>query len=140
MVNLQIDTGVVEYRLNNKVSIWLNPADPAFVKRLLERFTALEQEDKAWRERINALEDPAAVMAAYDEGDALFRRALDDILGDGVCTALLGSTSVLAFAEGAPLWMNILLAIMDIVDEAVTAQQDATNPKLEYYLKKYRKK
>ena len=140
MVNLQIDTGVVEYRLNNKVSIWLNPADPAFVKRLLERFTALEQEDKAWRERINALEDPAAVMAAYDEGDALFRRALDDILGDGVCKALLGSTSVLAFAEGAPLWMNILLAIMDIVDEAVTAQQDATNPKLEYYLKKYRKK
>lgn len=140
MKNLQINTGVEEYRLNDKVSVWLNPADPAFVKRLLERFTELEREDKAWREKLKQLQDPAQVMAAYDEGDAMFRRALDDVLGEGVCKALLGSTSVLAFADGSPLWMNILLAIMDIVDEAVGAQENAVNPKLEYYLKKYRKK
>lgn len=139
-MNLHIDTGVVEYRLNDKVSIWLNPADPAFVKRILDRFSDLEAQDLAWREKLKALEDPKEVMATYDEGDAMFRAALDDILGAGTCDALLGPVSVLAFAGGSPIWMNILLAVIDIIDEAVTKEQGATNPKLDAYLKKYKKK
>ena len=140
MVNLKIDTGVVEYRLNDKVSIWINPADPAFVKLLLDRFTTLETQDKAWREKLTKLEDPKETVAAYEEGDSIFREALDDVLGEGTCKALLGRTSVLAFAGGSPIWMNILLAVMDIIDEAVTREQSTKNPKLEAYLKKYRKR
>lgn len=138
--SLQINTGVVEYRLNDTVSVWLNPADPAFVKRISDRFTALEQEDKAWREKLQAIEDPVEVMAAYDEGDKIFRNAIDDLLGEGTCQALLGNVSVLAFADGSPIWMNILLAVIDIIDEAMEQEQAKTNPKLEMYLKKYRKK
>lgn len=140
MKSLQINTGVEEYRLNDAVSVYLNPADPGFVKRLLDRFSELEQQDKAWREKLKAIEDPAEVLKAYDEGDLMFRSAVDDVLGEGVCSALLGSVSVLAFADGAPIWMNILLAIMDIIDEAVSREQSTVNPKLEQYLKKYRKK
>lgn len=140
MKNLQINTGIEEYRLNDKVSVWLNPADPAFVKRLLDRFTELEQEDKAWREKLRGIEDPAEAMNAYDEGDRMFRAAVDDVLGPDTCNRLLGPVSVLALADGAPLWMNILLAIMDIIDEAVEKNQNTTNPKLEQYLKKYRRK
>lgn len=138
--SLSINTGVVEYRLNDTVSVWLNPADPAFVKRISDRFTALEQEDKAWREKLQAIEDPVEVMAAYDEGDKIFRSAIDDLLGEGTCQALLGPVSVLAFADGSPIWMNILLAVIDIIDEAMEQEQAKTNPKLEMYLKKYRKK
>lgn len=140
MKTLQINTGVEEFRLNDTVSIYLNPADPGFVKRLLDRFSELEQQDKAWREKLKSIEDPAEALKAYDEGDRMFRSAVDDVLGEGVCAALLGQTSVLAFADGAPIWMNILLAIMDIIDEAVSREQSTVNPKLEQYLKKYRKK
>lgn len=140
MKSLQINTGVEEYRLNDKVSVWLNPADPAFVKHLLDRFSELEQQDKVWREKLKNIDDPKEALTLYDEGDQMFREAVDDVLGAGTCTALLGSVSVMAFADGTPIWMNILLAIMDILDEAVQREQNTTNPKLEMYLKKYRKR
>lgn len=139
MPNLSVNTGIEEYTLNNAVTIRLNPTDPAFVKRLFGRFSELEAKDKAWREKIRDLSKPEEVMAAYDEGEALFRGAVDDLLGAGTCEKLCGSTSVLAMAEGAPIWMNVMLAIIDAMDSAIAREQKATNPKLEKYLKKYHK-
>ena len=138
MVNLRIDTGVVEYRLNDNFSAWLNPTDPAFVSRLYARFSELEERDKAWREKIGKLEG-AAVLDAWEEGDTMFRSAIDDVLGEGCCRAVAGSASVLAMAGGSPIWMNILLAIIDAMDSAVAREQKAVNPKLQKYLAKYHK-
>ena len=137
MADLTINTGVQEYVFNGgKARVYLNPADPAFAKRLYERFTELEEKDKAWRAKIAELSGDA-IMAAWDEGDAMFREAIDDVLGVGFCAQLCGNVSVLAIADGMPIWMNILLAIIDIMDEAVSKEQKTVNPKLEKYLKKY---
>lgn len=138
MADLQISTGVEEYTLNGKFKVILNPTDPAFVARLYNRFSELEERDKAWREKLNKL-DGAAVLNAWEEGDALFRGAIDDVLGDGCCAAVCGQTSVLAMADGAPIWMNILLTLIDAMDTAVAREQKATNPKLQKYLSKYHK-
>lgn len=138
MADLQINTGVEEFTLNGKFVVSYNPADPAFVSGLYNRFADLEERDRAWREKIKTLEG-VDVLNAWAEGDALFRDALDDVLGAGCCAAVCGKTSVLAIADGAPIWMNILLAIIDTMDSAVAREQKATNPKLQKYLSKYHK-
>lgn len=138
MAELTISTGVVEYTLNGRVKVCFNPADPAFITRLYNRFSELEEKDKAWREKIGKLTG-ADVLNAWQEGDELFRNAVDDILGPGVCDQICGDVSVLAMADGAPIWMNIMLAIIDAMDSAVVREQKAVNPKLQKYLAKYHK-
>lgn len=138
MADLHISTGVEEYRLNDKFSAWLNPTDPAFISRLYNRFSELEGKDKAWREKMQKLSG-ADVLAAWEEGDAMFRAAIDDVLGEGCCAAVAGPVSVLAMADDAPIWMNILLAIIDVMDSAAAREQKAVNPKLQKYLSKYHK-
>lgn len=137
MVDLNINTGVEEYKLNG-FSVWLNPTDPAFISKLYKRFDELKAKDKAWREKLQTLSG-AAVLDAWDEGDAMFRAAIDDVLGEGCCAAIAGQVYVLAMADGAPIWMNILLAIIDAMDSAVAREQKAVNPKLQKYLSKYHK-
>ena len=138
MADLHISTGVEELTLNGTVKVYLNPTDPAFVSRLYNRFSELEEKDKAWRAKLGALEGKA-VLDAWEEGDNLFRDAVDDVLGAGTCEGVCGKVSVLAMADGAPIWMNILLAIIDTMDSAVAREQKAVNPKLQKYLSKYHK-
>lgn len=137
MPNLSISTGVVEYTLNDAVTLRFNPTDPAFAKRIYARFSELEAEDKAWREKIQATADATELLTLYDEGDRIFRSAIDDTLGEGVAAAVLGGVSALAMADGFPVWMNILLAVVDEMDTKITAEQSAANPRVEKYLKKY---
>lgn len=139
MPNLNINVGVVEYTINDAVTIRINPTDPAFVKKVYARFSELEGEDKAWREKISSTDDAAELLSLYDEGDRIFRRAIDDTLGEGVADAVLGGVSALALADGFPVWMGILLAVIDEMDAKLTAEQNAANPRLEKYLKKYRR-
>lgn len=137
MPNLSVNTGVVEYTLNDTVKLRINPTDPAFAKRIFGRFSELESEDKAWREKISNTNDAEELLRVYDEGDAMFRRAIDDTLGEGVADAVLGDVSALAFADGFPVWMNIFIAILDEMDVKVKQELKASNPRMEKYLKKY---
>lgn len=136
MADLSINIGVEEYIINGKAKVLLNPTDPAFVSRLYNRFSELEEQDKAWRDKISKLEG-AEVLNAWEEGDQLFRAAVDDVLGEGTCETICGSVSVLAMADGAPIWMNILLGIIDVIDSGVAREEKAKNPKLQKYLSKY---
>ena len=69
-------------------------------------------------------------------------RELIDSVFDGtpVCTLLFGSMNVYAMASGLPVWANLMLAIMDEVDTAFAREQKATNPRVQKYMAKYRKK
>lgn len=136
MTDLNINTGVEEYVINGKVKVYLNPTDPAFVSRLYNRFSELEERDKAWRDNLSKLEG-AEVLNAWEEGDQLFRAAIDDVLGEGTCKGVCGSVSVLAMADGSPIWMNILLGLIDVIDSGVAREEKAKNPKLQKYLSKY---
>lgn len=48
--------------------------------------------------------------------------------------------NVYALADGLPLWMNLLLAVVDLIDEKTAAETESVNPRLEKYLAKYRAK
>lgn len=47
--------------------------------------------------------------------------------------------NVYALADGLPVWMNLMLAVLDVVDAKLAQENERANPRLEKYLAKYRK-
>ena len=65
---------------------------------------------------------------------------IDDVFSQPVCAALFGGMNVYAFADGQPVWCNLLLALMDEMDAALVREQKASNPRLKKYLDKYQRR
>ena len=135
---LNFDDGVQEYDLNGKCTIRINPTDFAFVDKMFQTFTVMEKKDANWREKLSKTSETKEILQIYAEGNDMIRAGLDEILGDGVCAACFGVVNVLSFgSNGIPIWMNLILAVMDTMDTAYAKAQKATNPAINKYLQKY---
>lgn len=139
MANLTIDTGVVEYTLNDKYTVVFNPTDLGFTERLYKTFEDLDKRHEAYKDKVSKTAKTTEIFDLAREMNAHMRQELDILLGDGMCDAVFGDTNAYAFAGGCPLWANLLLAIMDEVDNAYAREQKAVNPRIEKYMKKYHK-
>lgn len=138
MKELNFATGLVAYKVNGKCEISFNPADNAFVGRLFNTFDGLaKRQDQAEVE--NQEMSGAELFAVAEQRDKEMRQAIDDIFGEPVCGKVFGNQDVYALADGLPLWCNFLMAIIDEVDAAVTAQQKQTSPRVQHYMNKYAK-
>lgn len=62
---------------------------------------------------------------------------IDGVFEQPVCEALFGNVSVYAIADGAPLWMNLMVAIMDELDEGIKREKAFHSEKLAKYTAKY---
>lgn len=135
---LNFDDGVQEYDLNGKCTIRINPTDFAFVDKMFQTFTVMEKKDENWREKLSKTSKTEEILSIYREGSEMIRDAIDGILGDGVCKAVFGDVNALSFgANGIPIWMNLILAVMDTMDTAYAKAQKAANPAINKYLQKY---
>lgn len=140
MKSLNIDTGVVEYTLNDAVTVSFNPTDISFIENLYKNFEELDAEQEQYKKDIDAAKDNVAVFKVARDADAKMRARVDSLFGVPVCEPLLGTVSIYAMSDGLPIWANLFLAIMDEIDTSYTREQKATNPRLQKYLKKYNKK
>lgn len=140
MTNLTIATGVVTYNLNDTCQVSFNPTDPAFGERLNNTFAELDKQQEARKAQFEAAKDNAEVFALSRELDTEMRAKIDSLFGESVCDKVFGEVNVYAFADGLPLWANLLLAIMDVINEATGAEQSKMNPRLKQYIAKYKKK
>lgn len=139
MATLNIQTGVKEYTLNEKVTVSFNPTDFSFIERLFETFDALDSKQEKYRGEIAATDDNRALFDITRRMDKEMRESIDELFSQPICDALLGGINIYALADGLPIWANILLAIMDEVDTSYAREQKATNPRVQKYLKKYKK-
>jgi hypothetical protein len=144
-MNLSISTGLKSYDItdeagNIKTTVYFNPTDPGFAQRLYEAFADLDKKDEQYHEKIGAENDPAKLFEIAREMDKEMRGMIDNILGDGTCQAIFGGISVYAWADGLPLWANLLLGVMDEMDEALAREKKASDPRLQKYTKKFSKK
>ena len=137
--SLNIDIGVVEYTLNDKVSVYFNPTDMFFIEKLFNTFNELDSKQEGYKALVDKAESNEDVFRATRTMDAEMREAVDDIFGQAVCADLLGDVNIYALADGLPIWANLLLALMDEIDTSYAREQKATNPRLQKYLKKYKK-
>lgn len=138
MTELKISTGVREYRLNDKCTVCFNPSDPAFADRLYTAFDDLKKKQDA---RDNDV-DKMSAREAFDwlnQMDKEMRETIDGVFNQPICEALFGNVSVYAIADGVPLWMNFMLAIMDELDEGIKREKAFHNERLAKYTKKYQR-
>lgn len=140
MQNIQISTGVQTYTFNGTCELEFNPTDSNFVKRLYAAIDTLQQKHEEYTNAIEAKADSSEIFDEAEKMDAETREALDGLFGKPVCAELFGTTSVYALSDGLPLWMNLLLAVVDIIDEQMDANTKLINPRLEKYISKYRDK
>lgn len=144
-MNLSISTGLKSYDItdeagNIKTTVYFNPTDPGFAQKLYEAFAALDKKDEQYHQRIAEEAEPVKLFEIAREMDAEMRGMIDGILGDGTCQAIFGGINVYAWADGLPLWANLLLSVMDEMDEAMNREKQASDPRLQKYMKKFGKK
>lgn len=139
MPNLQFDSGVREYTLNGAVTVRFNPTDMVFAERLFQVFDELDARQERYTAEVEKTEDNKALFSLARAMDTEMRETINGIFGADVCTPLFGSMSVYAASGGLPVWCNLLLALIDEMDESFTAEKAKTNPRIQKYIKKYKR-
>lgn len=137
MKEIQIDTGIVEYKINKKCSVYFNPTDSNFAERLFDTFDNLDKQQSARENEAPANDREAFVRNR--ERDLEMRLSIDGLLGDGVSDKLFGGMNVYAMSDGLPVWANLMLAIIDEMDNSVKSELRKTNKRVEKYTARYRK-
>ncbi len=140
MKELNFETGLVSYSLNEKCEVAFNPTDSNFVERLYSAFEDLDKKQEGYRSQIEKMADKKQIFEFARERDAEMREIIDGVFEAPVSDAVFGGMNVYAMAGGLPVWSNLMLAVMDEIDTAFSREQKATNPRISKYTAKYQKK
>lgn len=139
MKELKFETGLQEFRINGACTIAVNPTDTSFLSRyydLIDKLDGLQDEKQAaYKEGM----DNREVFRICLECDNKINAAIDSFFGAQVSENCFQGISPSAWANGAPLWMNLLLVIFDEISAQAEQQQAAHNPRMAKYLAKYKK-
>lgn len=136
MRELRIETGLQEFRVNDKCVLRFNPADPAFADRIYTALESLKKQQDNKAVDIDTIPE-TKVFEYLRELDADMRDTINGVFEDDVCTPLFGTMSVYASAGGTPLWMNLMMAVIDELDEGIKREKAFHSEKLSKYTKKY---
>ena len=140
MQELNVATGLKEYNINGKCTVLFNPTDPAFVERVFNTFNTLDEKADVYGKQISEENDGAKLFEIARTMDKEMRGMIDNALGCAVCDPVFGNISVYAVADGLPLWANLLLAVIEEMDDAFAREKKASNPRLQKYTEKFKKK
>lgn len=135
---LNFDTGIEEFVINDKATVYFNPTDVVFVEKLYDAFTGLESKQDEFQKRIEEIGSDGEQMFAYaSERDHEMRSIIDDLLGDGIADTLFPNMNCYALANGLPVWMNLMFAIAETIEAGFTSEQKKSDPRLKKFSKKY---
>lgn len=92
-MELNFESGLKEYTLNGKVTVYFNPTDTRFAERLYTVFEALDKKQEQYKREIEQVGDKKEVFDIANARDAEMREMLNSIFETDVCRAwdLLGS-------------------------------------------------
>ncbi len=142
MPKLQVNLGVEEYSLNDRVTVAFNPTDMAFAERLTKAFEELEALQEKARDLVASIDgdDPRPLFADLRSIDAEMRKAVDRLFEQEVSDALFQGVRLYAASEGLPVWNNLLLALVDEIDSAYKREKRAMDERIKKYTERYEKK
>lgn len=139
MEKLEILTGLKTFNVNDSCEITFNPADVAFLEVIGNTMDAIETKWHQYNANAKVME-PKEIFATARTLDSEIREEINSIFGVPVCDMVFGKTSMLALAGGLPLFMNLMLAIIDVMDVSITEEEKQSNPRLQHYINKYKNK
>ena len=139
MKELNIDTGLVTYNLNDAVQVTFNPTDLVFGEKLFNIFDQLDAKQNEYLENIKAKKDNRELFEYGRQLDKEMRDYLFTLFDMDIVTPLIGDISVYALADGMPIWANILTTLVDEMDSATTKNNELSKKRIAKYTKKYTK-
>lgn len=139
MKNLNFDSGLITYTLNEVCEVSFNPTDSNFTERLYSAFEELDKKQESYKTQVQQMTDKREIFRFARERDAEMREIIDGVFEVPLCDTLFGSMNVYAMANGLPVWCNLMLAVMDEIDTAFSREQKLTNPRVAKYTAKYQK-
>lgn len=140
MKELNFDTGLVTFSVNGACEVSFNPTDLSFSERLFEAFDSLEEMERKYHDQVAKMANRKEIFNFAREIDQNMRSVIDRAFGKPVCEELFGGMNVYALSDGLSVWMNFFFAIMDEVDTTFAREQKATNPRIQKYMAKYKRK
>ena len=139
MKELVFDSGVISYSLNGKCEVSFNPADRVFAERFYNAVDEMGKIQEEYAEKAKALQEPAEAFSLSRERDNEMGKVLDGLFGAPVCEAVFGTMSLCAFASGFPIWLNLMLSILDEIEANIGDIQKQADPRIAKYKEKYAK-
>ena len=136
MSEIRFDTGEKTFDLNGKVEVSFNPADILFLEKLYKAAEDLDAAQTAFAQATGKQERPFDLAR---ECESKMRGIIDALFGAPVCDKLFDGVSVFAAGDGFPLWSNMLLAIIDQMDDSLTAQKTRAQERVRKYSAKYKR-
>lgn len=137
--NMTVETGLIELSINGKRTIHINPVDTGFIETLYGLASKLEAIHKEKAAAAEAEEDAAARFDISRAEDKEMREAVDSVFGDGFCADVFPGVRLFALADGMTVIENFLYALMDKMDEDITANMAKRDARIQKYTSKYEK-
>jgi len=139
MKELNFETGLVTYNINGAAQVSFNPTDASFGERLFNTFDSLDKKQDAYKAEAERTGDKREVFQLARRLDEEMRAMIDEVFDQPVSEPLFGGMNVYAIADGAPVWVNLMLTVIEEIDTSFAREQKATNPRLQKYLNKWKK-
>lgn len=139
MKELNFDSGVISYSLNGKCEVSFNPADRSFVERFYNTFDELGKIQDNYSKKAEELKEPADAFTLARQRDEEIGNVLDGLFNAPVCAAVFGDMSLCAFADGFPVWLNLMLAVLDEIEANLNEVEKQADPRIAKYKAKYQK-
>lgn len=128
MEQLNIDTGIREYRINGKGVLRFNPSDPNLYGRFLKAMESIQELEKNLRQKGNEVGDDAKkTLQLILQADQDAKEQLKKVFGEeNDFDELLNNVNVMAVCEnGERVISNLLQALGPILEEGAKNFLDA---------------
>lgn len=139
MKELNFDSGIVSYSINGKCEVSFNPADRVFAEKLYRSIDAMDKLQNDYAKKGEELNGPEGAFDLARERDEKMAEVLDGLFNAPVCAAVFGDMSLCAFAHGFPVWLNLMLTIVDEIDNNIDDIKGQAEARIAKFKAKYQK-
>lgn len=139
-MELNFETGVQSFPVNGvEDALRMNPTDVEMLRKIYVAMKDLEAKQNAMNTPSSKGETGNA-EERFDnlhKSDQEMRRVLDGIFGCGFCEKVFGEMSLYASAKGLPVWLNFILAVIDLFDNSVKREAALSDKRIQKHVQKY---
>lgn len=140
MAEVKFDTNLEEVNINGKVTVWLNLSDFEFAMKVVEVIEQMGEIQEKCSKEVSEQADASKIFAVLREADGKIREKINALFDMEVCAPLYGSMNVMSYADGLPVWCNLMFALYDEMLSRMSEQQKKIAPRIDKYTAKYVKK
>lgn len=135
---LSYTAGKREYTLPGGAVIYFDPCDSEFANKVVVAFRNCNKVQNSFPEKL--FTDLDEQLAFIQKMNADIREEIDRAFGEPVCDKACCGSSPISIADGLPVWMNFLMAVIDEIDANMPEGEKRSRARVQQYMNKYETK